>query len=179
MAACSDQSHGWRQHRGLHSGNTLTVSNASDADIGKYRVLVTNSSGALFSAEANLATVGIEFSPVIQLVGKIGDNYRIDYATSVAPTTWIPLSTNKLGIFAAGLCGQPLAREPGAVLSGGVSALITPSLPSPCYPGGVGFGKGGQGRGCSPLRLSGLASGGGVVRFFGGIQAGRHEPAGT
>jgi hypothetical protein len=78
------------------TGNTLTVSNASDADIGKYRVLVTNSSGALFSAEANLATVGIEFSPVIQLVGKIGDNYRIDYATSVAPTTWIPLSTNKL-----------------------------------------------------------------------------------
>ena len=72
------------------------MSNASDADIGKYRVLVTNSSGALFSAEANLATVGIEFSPVIQLVGKIGDNYRMDYATSVAASTWIPLSTNKL-----------------------------------------------------------------------------------
>ncbi|MBL9138354.1 MAG: immunoglobulin domain-containing protein [Verrucomicrobiales bacterium] len=76
--------------------STLTVSNASEADIGKYRVLVTNDSGSIFSNEANLATVGIEFSPVIQLVGKIGDNYRIDYATSVAPTTWIPLSTNKL-----------------------------------------------------------------------------------
>jgi hypothetical protein len=28
--------------------------------------------------------------------GKIGDTYRVDYATSLAPTTWIPLSTNLL-----------------------------------------------------------------------------------
>ncbi|MCC7377597.1 MAG: immunoglobulin domain-containing protein [Verrucomicrobiales bacterium] len=78
------------------TSSTLTVSNASDADVGKYRVLVSNASGALYSSEANLALVGIEFSPVVQLAGKVGDTYRIDYATSLAPTTWIPLSTNKL-----------------------------------------------------------------------------------
>lgn len=76
--------------------STLTVANASDADVGAYRVVVTNNGGATSSNEASLATLGVSLSPVILLAGKVGDTYRIDYATSLAPTTWIPLSTNKL-----------------------------------------------------------------------------------
>lgn len=78
------------------TSDSLTVSNVSAAELGSYRVLVTNPSGSVISSEVSLTSVGISFSPVILINGKVGDTYRIDYATSLAPTTWIPLSTNKL-----------------------------------------------------------------------------------
>ncbi len=74
----------------------LTISGVSAADVGHYRVRVTNSGGSALSADATLAIVGINFYPVVTITGKIGDTYRVDYATSVAPTTWLPLSTNLL-----------------------------------------------------------------------------------
>jgi hypothetical protein len=76
--------------------STLTVTGVSANDVGHYRVRVTNAGGSALSAEATLAIVGINFYPVVTITGKIGDTYRVDYATSVAPTTWIPLSTNLL-----------------------------------------------------------------------------------
>lgn len=76
--------------------DTLTVANVSPSDIGRYRVRVTNASGSVMSTEATLAIVGIDFYPVVTINGKIGDTYRVDYSTAVAPTTWIPLSTNVL-----------------------------------------------------------------------------------
>jgi hypothetical protein len=75
---------------------TLTVSNVSAAEVGHYRVLVSNASGSVYSGTATLALMGISFNPVISLTGKIGDTYRVDYATALATNTWIPLSTNKL-----------------------------------------------------------------------------------
>ena len=75
---------------------TLTITGASASDVGHYRVLVSNASGAVFSADAPLALDTLNLFPVITLTGKIGDTYRVDYSTSIAPTTWIPLSTNKL-----------------------------------------------------------------------------------
>jgi hypothetical protein len=75
---------------------TLTITNASASDVGLYRVEVSNSSGSTVSSDARLALVDIEFFPVIVLTGKVGDSYRVDYATALAPTTWIPLSTNLL-----------------------------------------------------------------------------------
>jgi hypothetical protein len=75
---------------------TLTVTGVSASDVGHYRVLVSNSSGSVYSADATLAIVGLNFFPVMSLTGKIGDTYRVDYSTKAAPTTWIPLSTNKL-----------------------------------------------------------------------------------
>jgi hypothetical protein len=78
------------------TGPTLTITGATAADVGHYRVRVSNASGGLYSAAAPLALQGIHFYPAIELTGKIGDTYRIDYSTAVAPTTWIPLSTNKL-----------------------------------------------------------------------------------
>ena len=75
---------------------TLTITGVSPTDVGHYRVRVTNSGGSVLSTEATLAIVGINFYPVVTITGKIGDSYRVDYATSVAPTTWITLSTNLL-----------------------------------------------------------------------------------
>jgi hypothetical protein len=74
----------------------LTITGASASNVGHYRVRVGNASGALYSASVPLALVGISFYPVVPITGKIGDTYRVDYATAVAPTTWIPLSTNVL-----------------------------------------------------------------------------------
>ena len=76
--------------------STLTITGASANDVGHYRVFVGNTSGSLYSADAPLALDTLNFFPVIALTGKLGDTYRVDYSTSVAPTTWIPLSTNKL-----------------------------------------------------------------------------------
>jgi hypothetical protein len=74
----------------------LTITCVSAANVGHYRVRVTNAGGSALSADATLAIVGINFYPVVTITGKIGDTYRVDYATSVALTTWIPLSTNLL-----------------------------------------------------------------------------------
>jgi hypothetical protein len=74
----------------------LTITSASGNDVGHYRVLVSNTAGSVYSPEATLTLVGINFYPTIMLTGKIGDTYRVDYATSLEPTTWIPLSTNVL-----------------------------------------------------------------------------------
>jgi hypothetical protein len=75
---------------------TLQVANVSASDVSHYRVLVSNGAGAVYSATATLALTRINFYPVISLTGKIGDTYRVDYATAVDTNTWIALSTNKL-----------------------------------------------------------------------------------
>ena len=75
---------------------TLTITGVSAVDVGHYRVLVSNGAGSAFSANAVLAIQDIHLYPVISLTGKIGDTYRTDYATALAPTSWIPLATNKL-----------------------------------------------------------------------------------
>jgi hypothetical protein len=80
------------------SSDTLTITGASASDVGHYRVLVSNGAGSVYSSDAALALETLNFYPVITLTGKVGDTYRVDYSTSVAPTTWIPLSTNKLTI---------------------------------------------------------------------------------
>ncbi len=76
--------------------STLTITGVSAADVGHYRVRVTNVGGSVLSSDATLAITGINFYPVISITGKIGDTYRVDYSTALAPTTWIPLSTNLL-----------------------------------------------------------------------------------
>lgn len=75
---------------------TLTITGVSASDVGHYRVFVSNASGGVYSADAPLALDTLNFFPVIALDGKLGDTYRVDYSTAVAPTTWTPLSTNKL-----------------------------------------------------------------------------------
>src|SRR5262249_3125545 len=75
---------------------SLTVTDVSTSDVGHYRVLVANPSGSVFSTDAPLAIQVLNFFPSVVLNGRIGDTYRVDYATDIAPTTWIPLATNKL-----------------------------------------------------------------------------------
>lgn len=75
---------------------TLTVTGASVSDVGHYRVLVSNGLGAVYSQTVALALLGLSVNPVVMISGKVGDKYRLDYSTAIAPTTWIPLSTNKL-----------------------------------------------------------------------------------
>lgn len=80
------------------NSSTLTISSVSTADVGHYRVLVSNTSGSVYSADATLTMLAINFYPVISISGRIGDTYRVDYATALAPTNWIPFSTNKLTV---------------------------------------------------------------------------------
>jgi hypothetical protein len=78
------------------TSQTLTISGISTNDIGRYRVRLSNGIGSVFSREAALAIVGINFFPVVTINGRIGDTYEVDYATALAPTTWISFSTNVL-----------------------------------------------------------------------------------
>jgi len=78
------------------TSQTLTITGISTNDVGHYRVRVSNSFGTVTSKDGTLAIVGINFYPVVTIDGKIGDTYRVDYSTALAPTTWIPFSTNKL-----------------------------------------------------------------------------------
>ncbi len=73
---------------------TLTITGVSVTNVGHYRVLVSNGTGMVPSAEAALAIGGISFYPTVTIFGKIGDTYRVDYATALSPTIWIPMSTN-------------------------------------------------------------------------------------
>jgi hypothetical protein len=75
---------------------TLSVANVSAADVGRYRVRVTNAGGSALSSEATLALTSLSFYPVISITGKIGDTYRVEYSTKAAPADWLPLSTNLL-----------------------------------------------------------------------------------
>lgn len=77
---------------------TLTVTDVSAAEVGRYRVRASNAIGTTVSAEASLAIVGVNFFPVISITGRTNDTYRVDYSTAVAPTAWMPLSTNKITI---------------------------------------------------------------------------------
>ena len=78
------------------TGPTLTLTGCSASDVGHYRVLVSNGSGSVYSSDAVVALQNLNFFPVITLTGKIGDTYRVDYSTAVAPTTWMSLTTVKL-----------------------------------------------------------------------------------
>jgi hypothetical protein len=73
---------------------TLTVAPASFADVGRYRVQVSNSGGSVFSSEATLTIVAND--PAVIIYGQTNDTYRVDYSAVVTPTTWIPLGTNVL-----------------------------------------------------------------------------------
>jgi len=64
--------------------------------VGLYRVRVSNQTAGVWSQEAALAMVSLNFYPTILITGRVGDTYRVDYATQVAPADWIPLSTNLL-----------------------------------------------------------------------------------
>ncbi|HLH54932.1 MAG TPA: immunoglobulin domain-containing protein [Verrucomicrobiae bacterium] len=76
--------------------SSLKITGVSAAEAGHYRVLVSNAAGSVYSSDATLSVVGINFFPVISLSGRVGDTYRIDYALSVTPTNWVALSTNVL-----------------------------------------------------------------------------------
>jgi hypothetical protein len=79
------------------TSSTLTVTGVSAADTGHYRVLVSNSFGSVYSSDGVLTIVSSDINPVVTIVGKVGDTYRVDYTASLnPPVNWTPLSTNKL-----------------------------------------------------------------------------------
>ena len=77
---------------------TLTITGAGAGDIGHYQAIVSNGSGLSRSTSVALAVLGIALDPAITITGKIGDTYRVDYTTSLAPpVSWSNLiSTIKL-----------------------------------------------------------------------------------
>jgi hypothetical protein len=81
---------------------TLTVSGVTAAEIGDYSVVATNSSvpGQFTSSlQVSLSTTGINFYPVITILGVPGDTYVTSYSTTVNGT-YIPFSTNTITSFA-------------------------------------------------------------------------------
>lgn len=78
------------------NGPTLTITGVSASDVGHYRVLVSNSSGSVYSADAPLTLLAITINPVITLTGKSGDTYEVDYTTDLNNPTWVMLGTYKL-----------------------------------------------------------------------------------
>lgn len=94
--AYSDLSDGGNVSGALTS--TLTISGVSSADVGHYRVRCTNGSGTSTSEDATLQIVDINFYPVISIDGKIGDVNIVEYSTALAPTIWMPLTTNTLSM---------------------------------------------------------------------------------
>jgi hypothetical protein len=75
---------------------TLTITGVSTNDVGHYRVLVSNSSGSVYSSDAPLSLLGVTINPVITINGKSGDTYEVDYTTDLNNPTWIKLNTYKL-----------------------------------------------------------------------------------
>jgi len=74
---------------------SLTITGTAPADIGHYQVLVSNSFGLSRSTTVALAIVGISLDPAINITGKIGDTYEVDYTTNLTvPITWTPLVAN-------------------------------------------------------------------------------------
>jgi hypothetical protein len=79
------------------TSQTVTITGASAANVGHYRVKVSNAVGSSYSVSVPLAVQSLSFFPVVVLTGKSGDTYRVDYATTLTPTPdWTPLSTNRL-----------------------------------------------------------------------------------
>jgi len=83
------------EYSGVNSP-TLTVTGASTNDVGHYRVVVSNSSGTVYSSAVPLALMALSINPVITIDGNIGDTYEVYYTTSLVSPVWIPLTTNKL-----------------------------------------------------------------------------------
>jgi len=74
---------------------TLTITGASAADVGHYRVLVANGVGSVYSLNAPLALNGIYLFPTVALTGTIGDTYAVQRAPAVTGP-WTSFTTNKL-----------------------------------------------------------------------------------
>ncbi len=83
------------EYSGVTTG-TLTITGVAAGDVGHYRALVSNSSGSVYSADAPLTLLGVDVNPVLKIVGKVGDTYRVDYTLDLNNPTWTALSTNKL-----------------------------------------------------------------------------------
>lgn len=74
---------------------TLTITGASAADVGHYRVLVANAVGSVYSLNAPLALNGIYLFPTVTLTGTIGDTYAVQRGPTVTGP-WTSFTTNKL-----------------------------------------------------------------------------------
>jgi hypothetical protein len=74
---------------------TLTVTGASAADVGHYRVLVANGLGSVYSKNAPLALTNIHLFPTVGIMGSIGDTYAVQRGPTITGP-WTSFSTNKL-----------------------------------------------------------------------------------
>jgi hypothetical protein len=78
------------------TNQTLTITGASAADVGHYRVLVSNNAGTIPSSFAALALQASGYFPTPQVTGKLGDQYRAEYCDDLSAPSWSLLSTKTL-----------------------------------------------------------------------------------
>ncbi len=76
------------------TGATLALSNLAITNAGAYRVVITNSAGSVTSSVANLLFFGdLKLLASTVLAGPIGQQFRVDYADVITPSTnWLVLT---------------------------------------------------------------------------------------
>lgn len=76
------------------TGDSLTVANASPADLGAYSVAITNLEGGVVSAPASLWLNGLKMYAGVNVHGPVGGMCAVDYSTNLTePFTWLPLQS--------------------------------------------------------------------------------------
>ena len=74
---------------------TLTITGATAADVGHYRVQVANAVGSVYSQNAPLALSGLNLFPTVAITGTVGDTYAVQRGPTVTGP-WTFFTTNKL-----------------------------------------------------------------------------------
>ena len=74
---------------------TITITGATNSDVGHYQAIVSNASGLNRSAIVPLALNGINLFPSVTLVGTVGDTYQVNRSSSPSGP-WSPLTLVKL-----------------------------------------------------------------------------------
>jgi len=74
---------------------TITITGATNSDVGHYQAIVSNASGLNRSAIVPLAINGINLFPSVTLVGTVGDTYQVNRSSSPSGP-WSPLTLVKL-----------------------------------------------------------------------------------
>ena len=74
------------------TGACYNMASTSFTNIGTYDVVISNSVGTNYSSAVTLGFIDLKMLAAVYLTGPVGKNYRIDTATTLAPTNWVPVT---------------------------------------------------------------------------------------
>lgn len=73
--------------------STLSIPSLELGMAGAYTVMVSSPGGSSLSAPAVINVAGLVMRPVVYVAGVVGRSYRIEYANTLAPSTWVTLTS--------------------------------------------------------------------------------------